>query len=149
MEFDPNKLETTFKAPMTDLGPIEGRKYTLTHSDPTGMFFLDIGSDYNYSAVDEELRDELLGKYKRYGYNSYILILYAYVGDSDYFAASMKYGAFKYNLRSLLQAIFYGDKDLLKEHSSLINTPVYVKFDCDIAIFDNYENYGYIGDYIL
>lgn len=149
MEFDPNKLETTFIPPMTPLGPIEGRKYTLTHSDTTGILFLDIGPEYNYSAINEELRDELIGKYKRYGYNSYILIFYAYVGDSDYFAVSMKYGDFKYRLNSALQAIFYRDKDLLNEHDFLLNTPVYVKFDSDIAIFDNYENYGYVRDYIL
>lgn len=149
MEFDPNKLETTFIPPMTPLGPIEGRKYTLTHSDTTGMLFLDIGPEYNYSAINEELRDELLGKYKRYGYESYILIFYAYVGDSDYLTASMKYGAFKYHLKFALQAIFYGDKELLNEHHFLINTPIYVKFDSEIAIFDNYENYGYVKDYIL
>ncbi|WP_312286310.1 staygreen family protein [Terrisporobacter sp.] len=149
MEFDPSKLETTFIPPMTPLGPIEGRKYTLTHSDTTGMLFLDIGPEYNYSAINEEMRDELLGKYKRYGYNSYILIFYAYVGDSDYFAASMKYGAFKYHLPFALQAIFYGDKELLNENDFLLDTPIYVKFDSEIAIFDNYENYGYIRDYIL
>lgn len=38
------------------------------------MLFLDIGPKYNYSGINEELRDELLGKYKKYSYNSYILI---------------------------------------------------------------------------
>ena len=149
MEFDPNKLETRFIPSMTPSGPIEGRKYTLTNSETKGMLSLDIGPEYNYSAVNEELRDELFGKYKRYGYDSYILIFYAYVGDSDYYDVSMKYSDFKYRLYSALQAIFYGDKDLLNEHDFLLNTPVYVKFDSEIAIFDNYENYGYVRDYIL
>ena len=149
MEFDPNKLETTFIPPITPIGPIEGRKYTLTHSDTTGEIFLDVGYKYNYSAINEDLRDELIGKYKRYDCNSYILILYAYVGDGDYFTASMKYAAFKYHMQLALQSIFYGDRELLNEYEFLLNTPIYVKFDSATAIFDNYESYGYIKNYIF
>lgn len=149
MNFDSNKLETTFYEPMTETGPVENRKYTLTHSDETGMLFLDIGEEYNYSAIDENLRDELLGKWKRYGYNSFILIFYAYVGDGNFLDASMKYAAFKYHMKLALNAVFYGDRALLDEYDYLLNTPIYVKFDSDIAMFDNYEPYGYVRDYIL
>ena len=51
MEFTPDKLETTLMSPTTEDGAIEDRKYTLTHSDETGMLFLDIGEVYNYSAI--------------------------------------------------------------------------------------------------
>ena len=51
MEFTPDKLEITLIDPVTENGPVEGRKYTLTHSDETGMLFLDIGNVYNYSAI--------------------------------------------------------------------------------------------------
>ena len=49
MEFTPDKLEITLIDPVTENGPVEDRKYTLTHSDETGMLFLDIGNVYNYS----------------------------------------------------------------------------------------------------
>ncbi len=39
MEFTPDKLEITLIEPVTENGPVEGRKYTLTHSDETGMLF--------------------------------------------------------------------------------------------------------------
>lgn len=149
MDFNPNKLETTFYPPMTESGPVENRKYTLTHSDESGMLFLDIGEEFNYSAINENLRDELIGKWKRYGYNSFILIFYAYVGEDNFLKASMKYSAFKYHMQLALQAIFYGDRYLLNEYDYLINTPIYVKFDSDIAMFDNYEPYGYVKDYIF
>ena len=149
MSFDPNMLETNFIEPVTPLEPIKDRKYTLTHSDTSGMLFLDIGIEYNYSVINEDLRDELLGKWKVFDYKSYILIFYASVGDSDYSSASMKYAAFKYNLKSALQAVFYGDKALLNEHPYLINTPIYVKFDSDIPLFNNYEPYGYVKNYII
>lgn len=149
MDFDSNKLETTFYPPMTATETIENRKYTLTHSDETGMLFLDIGEEYNYSAINDKLRDELLGKWKIYSYNSFILIFYAYVGDGNFLDASMKYSAFKYHMKLALQTIFYGDKALLEKYPYLLNTPIYVKFDSDISMFDNYEPYGFVRDYIL
>lgn len=149
MTFDPNMLETTFIEPVTPLEPIKDRKYTLTHSDTTAMLFLDIGLEYNYSAINKDLRDELLGKWKVFDYKSYILIFYAYIGDSDFSSASMKYAAFKYHMKPALQAVFYGDRALLDEYPNLLNTPIYIKFDSDIAFFDNYEPYGYVKNYIV
>lgn len=147
MEFNPDKLETTFIEPATPYGPIKNRKYTLTHSDETAMMFLDIGDKFNYSAIDEKLRDELLGAWKTADFDSYKLIFYAYVGDGDFLTSSIKYAAFKYHMSLALQAIFYGDRDLLEKNPQLINTPIYVKFDSDIPMFDNYEPYGYVRDY--
>lgn len=148
MEFNPDKLETTFIEPMTSYGPIKGRKYTLTHSDETGMMFLDIADEYNYDAINQDLRDELLGTWKCYN-DSYGLILYAYIGDWDYFSSLMKYNAFKYHMNLALQAIIYGDRDFLKKYPELTESPIYVKFDSSIPAFDNYEFYGYVKDYII
>lgn len=148
MNFNPNKLETTFVEPITLYSPIKGRKYTLTHSDDTGMMFLTISNEYDYSAINQDLRDEILGTWKIYD-NSYKLFLYAYIGDLDYFASLAKYNAFKYHMNSALQAIIYGDKELLKKSPELVNSPIYIKFDSYIQIFNNYEFYGYIKDYII
>ncbi len=149
MDFNPDKLETTFLSPITPNGPVEGRKYTLTHSDTTGMMFLDIANQYNYSAINEDIRDEISGKWIISDDNFYRLIFYAYVGDYDFDNAYRRYMTFKSHLDSALQAIFFGDKDLFEEYPELINTPVYIKFDSSIAMFDNYEFYGYVRDYIL
>ncbi len=149
MNFDKDKLKVTFGPTVTPTSPIQNRKYTLTHSDSTGILYLYIGQDYNYYAINETLRDELLGKWKLRDYNSYVLIFYAYVGDNDFLKSSMKYGAFKYHLQMALQAIFYGDKELLEEHKYLLDSPIYIKFDSDIPMFDNYEQYGYVKDYII
>lgn len=148
MKFNPDKLETTFVDPITPYTPIKGRKYTLTHSDETGMMFLTIANEYNYSAINKDLRDELLGTWKTYD-GSYGLFLYAYVGDSDYFSSLIKYGAFKYHMILALQAIIYGDKELLKEYPQLTNSPICIKFDSSMPIFDNYEFYGYVKNYII
>lgn len=148
MKFNVDKLETTFVEPMTPFGPIEDRKYTLTHSDDTGMMFLDIANYYNYDAVDKELRDELLGSWKIHD-DSYNLFFYAYVGDTDFVNAAIKYAAFKYHMKLALTAIVYGDKDLFAKYPELIDSPIYIKFDSSIPMFDGYESYGYVRDYIL
>lgn len=148
MKFNPDKLQTTFVYPITMYGPIKGRKYTLTHSDKTGMMFLTIANVYNYSAINQDLRDELLGTWSTYN-GSYGLFLYAYVGNSDYFSSLFKYGAFKSHMKLALQAIIYGDRELLEEYPDLTNSPIYLKFDSSIPIFDNYEFYGYVKNYII
>ncbi|MCR8744678.1 staygreen family protein [Romboutsia lituseburensis] len=148
MNFNPDKLETTFVEPMAPYGPIEGRKYTLTHSDKTGVMFLDIADEYNYKVINQDLRDELLGTLKNFD-SSYVLFLYAYIGNLDYFSSLMKYSAFKSHMNLALQAIIYGDRDLIKEHPKLANAPIYVKFNSPLPIFDNYEFYGYVKYYII
>lgn len=149
MSFSSDKLETTFISPMTPDGPVENRKYTLTHSDETGMMFLDIGSQYNYSAINEDMRDEILGKWIMSDDNFYRLIFYAHVGDYNFTNAYKRYMIFKSHLESALQAVFFGDKDLFESYPQLIYTPIYAKFDSTIPMFNNYEYYGYIKDYII
>ena len=84
MNFDSNKLETTFIHPATNTVPINDRKYTLTHSDTTGMLFLDIGIIYNFAAINQELRDEVLGKLKLIEDKLHCLYLYVFVGNYDF-----------------------------------------------------------------
>ena len=149
MEFNQDKLETTFVEPITPYGPIEGRKYTLTHSDETGMMFLDIANSFNYGVINKDLRDELLGAWKKYDDNTYKLFFYAFVGNADFFTSLVKYNEFKKYMNLAIQAVIYGDKDLFLKNSNLLNSPIYVKFDSSVPIFNDYENYGYVGDYML
>ena len=155
MRFSSDKLETNFIEPINLYGPIKDRKYTLTHSDETGMLFLDIGNVYNYSAIDQDLRDEVLW-FKRWNLGawkesdtSYILFFYAYVGNLSYADALYRYNIFKSHIDSALQAIIYGDRMLLSKYPELLNTPIYIKFDSSIPVFNNYEFYGFVMDYIV
>ena len=148
MEFTPDKLEITLIDPVTENGPVEGRKYTLTHSDTTGMMFLTIANEYNYNAINYDLRDEILGAWKESD-TSYILFFYAYVGNLSYADALYRYNIFKSHIDSALQAIIYGDRMLLSKYPELLNTPIYIKFDSSIPVFNNYEFYGFVMDYIV
>ncbi|MGA4718603.1 staygreen family protein [Fictibacillus nanhaiensis] len=58
--FNPQKLSIKLIPPTTFIQPVEGRKYTLTHSDITAELFLDIGYMYNYKSINPVMRDEVL-----------------------------------------------------------------------------------------
>ena len=146
--FNHDKLEVRFIDPINLYGPIKDRKYTLTHSDDTGMMFLTISNAYDYNAINYDLRDEILGVWKIYN-NSYILFFYAYIGNLNYLDALYRYNIFKSHINLALQAIIYGDRELLNKHPNLLNTPIYLKFNSSISVFNNYEFYGFVKDYIM
>lgn len=147
MEFTPDKLKITLIDPITENGPVDDRKYTLTHSDETGILFLDIGNVYNYSAINQNLRDEVLGRWLLPDNESPILIFYVYVGGENIEDAARRYDIFKSHLNMALSAIIYGDSVLFDNFPRLIEAPIYVKFDSTIPNFNNYEYYGNVKDY--
>lgn len=149
MEFTPDKLETTLMYPTTEDGGIENRKYTLTHSDETGMLFLDIGDVYNYSAIDTDMRDEVLGRWISPKNEQPMLLFYVYVGDGDFEENSRRYQIFKSHMDMAIAAVIYGDSVLFDTYPELINSAIYVKFDSVIPTFDNYEYYGCVKDYLM
>ena len=149
MEFTPDKLEITLIDPVTENGPVEDRKYTLTHSDETGMLFLDIGNVYNYSAIDQDLRDELLGRWLLPDNEPPMLIFYAYVGGEDFESAAKRYKIFKSHIEMAIMAVIYGDSVLFDNNPELINSSIYVKFDSVVPAFDSYEYYGCVSDYLM
>lgn len=149
MDFNPEKLEVNFMPPATSTSPIKNRKYTLTHSDETAMMFLDVGTNYNLDAINKDFRDDVLGKWTLLDNNTYMLFFYVNAETSEFSSAQKKYSIYKSHLDSALTAIFYGDRDFLKEYPNLVNTPICVKFDSNFLQFNNYEYYGFVRDYII
>jgi hypothetical protein len=49
--FNPSKLTTTFLPGASPAGPLDPRRYTLTHNDLTGQLALSIGAVYNTAQV--------------------------------------------------------------------------------------------------
>ena len=50
--FNPRRFSVEFRTGITDEKPVEGRKYTLTHSDETGELFLTVALTYAYDKVN-------------------------------------------------------------------------------------------------
>jgi hypothetical protein len=96
--------------------PIQGRKYTLTHSDITGELFLDIGTNYNYKAINWDMRDEVLAEWQIDQLNRVSIVGKAHVDEGQFTKEQSKfrYNIFRKEMSTALKGMFYGDKNFLQ-----------------------------------
>lgn len=147
--FNTKRLSVEFRNEITDEKPIEGRKYTLTHSDETGELFLTVALAYAYDKINFMKRDEVFGEWKKVD-NRFIFKAYIYVdGLGGKEVATKRNRIFVQELPLALSAIKYGDRQFLKDNKDLLNSQILVRF---ISAYDNLnrvENYGTFKDYSI
>lgn len=151
-KLNPNKLYVEYRDGTTKKNPILNRKYTLTHSDETGDLFLTIGLNYAYDKISKKMRDEVLATwYKTYN-GSYALYVNVFVDDPTKFTYKSSLRRNEIFIRELslaLQAIFYGDRDLLKTNPELYNAPIYIKFNSMYPYINRTEYWLTPKDYMV
>lgn len=144
--FNPDSLYVEYRDDVTQMGPINNRKYTLTHSDQTAELFLTIGLKYADDKIGY-LRDEVLAEWREDdGYP----FLYVYIfinGKNNSSVAEMRNEIFRRELPLALQAIQYGDRSFLDTYPYLKNAPIWIYFDSDNPKFSSFENWGTMLDY--
>ncbi|WML44500.1 staygreen family protein [Neobacillus sp. PS3-40] len=141
--FIPSKLTVVFHAPATKFRPIEGRKYTLTHSDSTGQLFLSIGKEYTYGNLNPQVRDEVVAEWvPKMG--EYVLWGRVYVsgGEFDEKYAKVRFLIFQKEMDLALKAIIYGDQTFYTCFPWLLDSPIYIQFD---SIYPQYNKIIYMG----
>jgi hypothetical protein len=141
--FNPSKLSVTLMPPITPSRPIEGRRYTLTHSDQTGQLFLTIGPNYETTMIDNKLRDEVIaewlpfnGEYKLFGR------VHISSGEYDEKYAKVRFMIFQKELSLAIKAIVYGDQTFYCYFPWLLDAPIYIQFD---SIYPAYHQVMYYG----
>jgi hypothetical protein len=141
--FNPKKLNVTFIPPATSSQPLDGRKYTLTHSDKTGLLFLKIGNRFDLLSINLKLRDEVLAKWVNYD-GTNVLQGYVYVSGGEYTEeqSRVRFNTFRKELGTELTAIVYGDRKLYKQYSMLLNAPIYVHFVSVHPAYDQVIQFG-------
>ncbi|MEH7302551.1 staygreen family protein [Neobacillus drentensis] len=141
--FIPSKLSVTYLAPATPFRPVEGRKYTLTHSDTTGQLFLSIGCNYNYSAINYSMRDEVLAEWiPQLGEYSLCARVYVSGGEYDENYTKVRFMIFQKELNLALQAMVNGDQALYSNFPWLLDAPIYVHFESIYPQFNQVVFYG-------
>ncbi|KHE67355.1 staygreen family protein [Halobacillus sp. BBL2006] len=142
--FDPRKLSVNFLPPADSAHPLEGRKYTLTHSDITAELFLDIGYVFNFKAINPKMRDEVLAEWKKNGQNQFHLIGKAYVdgGEFSQEAAGFRFMIFKKEMDTALKGIIYGDRPLYSFYPSLLDAPIFVSYESSYPVYRQISFYG-------
>ncbi|MFJ7638248.1 staygreen family protein [Peribacillus sp. NPDC097264] len=136
-EFHPEKLTVKFMPPTTPCLPVDGRKYTLTHSDETGDLYLTIGTQYECSALDAKKRDEVLANWDA-SLGQYLLTVNVFVDglENEYDQAKARYTIFQQNLDLAITAIINGDKEFYCFFPWLIDCPIHVQFQSGFPEFN-------------
>ncbi|MDE5415141.1 staygreen family protein [Alkalihalobacterium chitinilyticum] len=142
--FHPEKLSVNMVPPANSTEPIEGRKYTLTHSDITGELFLDVGYVYNYEAIDEEMRDEVLAEWQRNNLGQFRLVGRAYVDGGEFSeeVSRVRFTIFQKEMMTALKGMVYGDRAFFANHPSLLDAPIYIHYD---SVYPQFRQTVYYG----
>ena len=148
----PEKLHVRFAKGCISGRPLVPRRYTLTHSDRTGELFLSIGPEY-----DEEqlrgwqarlMRDEVLAEWQ---HQPGLPELHVHCHVSGQWAlgpARWRDDVFRRELPLALEALCYGDRELMCSSRQLKQAPVWVHFHARQAKLDATEEWGTVSDYL-
>lgn len=131
---------------MEDVVDPLGRKYTLTHSDETGMRFLFIGSEYAEKEYDK-LRDEVVAYWDEKD-GSFVLKVFCPLACAESkYSSDERLQIFKRHMPRVLKAVIGGDLDYIKKTPGLIvaENHIHYCYDKDNQVF---EKMGSVKEYI-
>ncbi|RIW38367.1 hypothetical protein D3H55_02175 [Bacillus salacetis] len=142
-EFDSEKLSLTYIPPASIFYPMDGRKYTLTHSDLTGELFLSAGCVYDMAKIDPLMRDEVLAEWVRV-MGQYTLSGKVHVsgGEFEKNLSKVRYMIFQKELPLALTAIVNGDNGFFTYFPWLLDAPIYISFESIYPEFNHVQFYG-------
>ncbi|RDI45857.1 staygreen family protein [Falsibacillus pallidus] len=148
-EFHPEKLSVLLLPPATPFFPVEGRKYTLTHSDLTGDMFLSAGCQFDFEKVNMLMRDEVLAEWVLHmGQHFLQAKVHISSGEYDENHASVRYMIFQKELSIALKAIANGDRLFYTYFPWLLDMPIYVEFESIYPAFQQIQYFGTIRQYL-
>jgi len=141
-DFNPKNLKVRFILPASPTEPLKGRKYTFTHSDDSAQLFLDIGTDFNYEAINDKVRDEIITEWQNDW--QYRLLGRVYVDHGEYTLreAQERYNRFKKQVMAALQSIVFGDRLFLSNYPLLLDAPIYIFFESNYPQFHKLYYYN-------
>jgi hypothetical protein len=148
-QFNPSSLSVEFRGGASGYAPVEGRKYTLTHSDDTAELFLTIGSEFAWDKVNET-RDEVFAQWTHCPEGRYILQVYLYVYGPDVSGnPEIRNSIFRRELPLALEAMCYGDREFITLHPQMRYSNVMVHFYSTLPQYSRIEPWGNFGAYCV
>lgn len=142
----PENLKVKFDAMTSGTKAIIPRKYTLTHSDISGELFLTVAAKYDYDKITD-MRDEVLAEWSMVN-DEYALMVNVMVDkEKNPVMSAIRNDIFVKELPLALEAIVYGDRELLKSNTSLYKAPIYINFNSIYPMFNRLELWGTLSDY--
>lgn len=144
-KINPKKVFTEFRDGVNKIEPIEGRKYTVTHSDKTGDLFVTIGLKYAEDKIDK-LRDELLLTWT-YSDERLKLIGQVLIDNEVIKNSRIRNIIFKKEMPLALQAIRYADRELFQLNKSLDDIPIEIQFISQSEKYNKIIEFGTMKEY--
>lgn len=122
------------------------RKYTLTHSDETGMRFLFIGLEYAEEEYDE-LRDEVVAHWDKSDGNYSLKFFCPLSCAESKYSADERLKIFKRHMPRVLKAVIGGDSDYINSKPELLDADnfIYYCYDEENKVC---EKMGVVKEYI-
>lgn len=152
-ELNPVKLHITFHRGTSAYKLSLPRRYTLTHSDTTGDLYLSIGAEYDHKQISgfytRLMRDEVLAEFKD-GEGTPSLHVYCHVSGGFVFGtAGWRNEILHHHMRMVLEALRYGDRELISAQRQLDQAKVRVHFASTRARYNCVEDWGLLNEYAL
>jgi hypothetical protein len=149
----PSKLHVRFTAGTAADGPVTPRRYTLTHSDTTGEFYLTVGADYDRSQISglytRLMRDEVLAEWDDEE-DGPTLHVYCHVsGGLALGPAGWRYAIFRHELPLVLEVLRHGDRKLYEAHPGLDTAQILIHFQSHRRRYRKVQRWGSPADYRL
>ncbi|WP_069998327.1 staygreen family protein [Cellulosilyticum sp. I15G10I2] len=145
-KINPNKVFTEYLSPLTNISPLKGRKYTMTHSDDTGDLFVTIGLTYAEDQINptrDEVLLELLSKNNKPIFYGKVLVDDENIKDN----IRIRNAIFLKEMPTALQAIRYADRALFEKYPLLDQVPIYIQFSSTKPQFNKLRYFGTMKNY--
>lgn len=138
-----HKLEVSVRKNMQD--PLD-RKYTLTHSDETGMRFLFIDNDF---AEDQYCchRDEVIAQWNMVNGRYIFKVTCPLECQASRYSADERLEIYRKHMIRVLQAVLGGDKEYIQNNRELMKATnqIFYHYRDEKYVF---EEMGRVEDYI-
>ena len=150
--FRPEKLHVHFAEGLASARPLAPRRYTLTHSDRTGDLFLSVGPDYDEGQLRSWqarlMRDEVLAEWLSLSAQPELHVYCHVSGQLALGPAGWRAAIFRRELPLALEALCYGDRELIVAQPQLMQAPVWVHFHARQVKYNVIEHWGTVADYL-
>lgn len=145
-QFNSQKVFVQYRDTMRPYDPVEGRKYTITHSDTTAELFVFVSENYAEDQVTK-MRDEVRISWEPY--QKGIVLMGSVILDGKGIIGNVfiRNSIFYKEMPTALRALRQADRFLFDAEPVLDNTQVLIHFISNNPSYDKIYNFGAIGNY--
>lgn len=144
--FHSSRVNVEYRDGVTETKPIEGRKYTMTHSDDTAELYVTVGKSYAKDKIGP-LRDEVLLEFQQQ--DDQLQLIGAVLIDAEHmnWDSEKRNQIFLREMSTALKAIRYADNTLFEQNPMLDEIPIYLWFQSTKEEYNQLYDFGTMREY--